>query len=328
MKITVLFNRVKALPFGLPEEILADEDTVTTARAVTDALITLGHDATLWEVNEKTVSSLPKIPTEFFFNLAEGIGSLPDSEFKVVAVLEKIGKSFSGSGAKALRLTTDKGKTKKLLIKNNLPTPKYQIARSGDYLEFGLHFPVVAKPVAKDGSVGINGHSVLSRADELRDQVDFLKKTYQEPALVEEYIAGRELNVTVLGNEKTAQALPISEIIFGPSFKNKFKVVDFAAKWEEKSLNYQETVGVCPAKLAPKTRKRVEAVALGAFKVTGCRGYARIDLRLDKNEQPWILEVNANPGIGPSNGVIRSAKAAGYTYPGFLSRLLSLALMR
>ncbi|MCL4390489.1 MAG: ATP-grasp domain-containing protein [Patescibacteria group bacterium] len=321
MNITVLFNRVAALPFGRPEEILADEDTVTTAGAVTKALANLGHRVSLFEVNQQTLKKLSRITTDFFFNLAEGIANLPDTEYEVIQVLEKISKPFSGSGSKTLKLTTDKAATKKLLLKNNLPTPKFQVANAGDKLE-KLNFPLVVKPVAKDGSIGINGHSVLKTAVDVLDQVDFLVKTYQEPALVEEYIDGRELNVTIL--DKTV--LPVSEIIFGKSFQNKYKMVNFAAKWEEDTIAYKDTVGVCPAKLSPKILSELERICLAAARITGCKNYCRVDLRLSPANRLYILEVNANPGLAPDSGVIRSGAAAGYSYPEFLQKIINVAL--
>jgi len=188
-----------------------------------------------------------------------------------------------------------------------------------------LKFPVIVKPIAKDGSMGINGHSVLENLTEIYDQVDFITSTYQEPALVEEYIAGRELNVTVLGSGKKAQVLPVSEIVFGPSFKNKYKIVDFPAKWEEDSVAYRDTVGLCPAILDTTTQQKIERMALKAAELTGCRNYSRVDFRLSLNKSPYILEINANPGIAPDSGVIRSAYAAGFTYATFLEQLVNLA---
>lgn len=328
MKITVLYNRVYALPFGRPEEVLADEDTVITARAVADSLIESGHDIDLFEVNKKTIKSLPKHPTDFFFNLAEGIGNLPDTEYEVIAFLEKIKKPFSGSGSKTLQLTTDKAKTKELLLDHQLPTPAFQVINSGDSLNPKLCFPLVVKPVAKDGSVGINGHSVLENAADVIDQVDFLTKTYQESALVEEYIDGRELNVTVLGNGSAAIVLPVSEIIFGKSFEEKYKMVNFAAKWEEDTADYRDTIGVCPAKLDEKTLDNITKFSLEAFNLTDCHDYARVDFRLAPDGRLYILELNANPGLSPDSGVIRSAKAAGYTYPQFLETIINVALKR
>jgi D-alanine-D-alanine ligase len=155
-----------------------------------------------------------------------------------------------------------------------------------------------------------------------------LEKIYHEPVLVEEYIDGRELNVTVLGNGKNAKVLPTSEIIFGKSFAHKYKVVDFAAKWQKDSSAYKDTVGFCPAKLSEESKKKIEETCLAAFRITGCRDYARVDIRLSKEGIPFVLEVNANPGVGPEDGATRSALAAGYSYPSFLSEIVKIALLR
>jgi len=227
-----------------------------------------------------------------------------------------------------LQFTTDKAKTKRLLLDNHLLTPAYQVINTGDPLDPKLRFPLVVKPVAKDGSVGINGHSVLESAADIADQVDFLAKTYQGSALVEEYIDGRELNVTVLGNGKSAQVLPISEVIFSPSFEGKYKMVDFAAKWEEGASAYENTKGICPAKLDKKVLEEISRFSLKACSLTGCRDYARVDFRLTADGEPYILEVNANPGLAPDSGVVRSAKAAGYSYPKLLQKIIKASLSR
>lgn len=313
MKVTVVFNDVKGTVSGNPDDLLVDLDTVNTAKEIAKALSSLGYNTELFEVDEETVSRLTEsYPTDLFFNNAFGIGSLTNSEVDLVRILEKTGIPFSGASSQNIALTTDKISTKAVLAAAGLPIPGKE------------KFPLIVKPSREDCSLGISQMSVVKNREELKARKEWLEKTYKEEAIVEEFIDGRELNVTVLGG----QVLPISEIIFGGGFKNKFKIVDFLAKWKEDSEEYRETVGVCPAQLSRQTEAEIARLALKAFEVTGCRDYARIDMRLDKYEQPFILEVNANPGIGPNDGVSRSARAAGYSYPQLLQKIVSLALLR
>lgn len=316
MKITILYNRVTALSHGRKEDILADIDTVNTAEAVAKALTTLDHTIDLFELNEKTVPLLNTHDTDFFFNNAFGIGDADKSESEVPGLLDKTKKPYSGSGKRALILTTNKIATKEVLVANDLPTAG------------STSFPLIVKPSNEDCSIGISAKSVVNTKEELEDQIKFLQETYEEPALIEEYIPGRELNVTVLGNGNTAKALPISEIIFGPSFDNKYKVVDFNAKWEEQSGEYKETTGVCPADLPDELTQKIQMLAVKAVAVTNCLDCTRVDFRLDQNLKPYILEVNANPAVGPGDGATRSAKVAGYTYPEFLQAIINAALSR
>lgn len=288
MKIIVIYNRDSS-----GDAVVAD--SVKTSQAIAKNLAALGYKTALFELKK----SLPPLPhCDVYFNQAWGIGSLV-GEDKVADLLEKTGLPYTGATAAAIRLTEDKAKTKKILSSHGLLTPRFQT--------INLHFPVIVKPNAEDCSLGITQQSI-----------------FPEPILIEEYIEGRELNATLLGDE----VLPISEIIFGPSFKNKYKIVDYDAKWEEKSAACKETPGVCPAKLSSKLRQKVADLAKKAYVITGCRDYARIDFRLAKDGTPYILEVNANPAIGPKDGAVRSAAAAGYSYPKFLEKIVKLAYAR
>ena len=305
---------------------MADEDNLVAAKSAAAALDSLGHQTTLFEVNAQSVERIGRLHPDFILNLAEGIGSLPNTEYQVVKILEGGKTPFSGSGSETIRLTTDKAETKKLLVAHGLKTPPFQVLLSGQRLTHPLPSPVIIKPVGKDGSIGINGHSVLVSLDEIYDQVDFVNKAYQEPALVEQFIDGRELNVTVLGSGLQTEVLPVSEIVFGPSFASRPKVVDFSAKWEQGSPAYKDTIGVCPAKLSAETESEISRMAIRAASLTGCRNYCRVDFRLSASGSPYILEVNANPGISPDSGVIRSARTGGRSYPEFLNELVRLAI--
>ncbi len=316
MKITVLYNRVTSLSHGRKEDILADIDTVNTANVVAKALTTLGHTIDLFELNEKTVPLLNTHDTEFFFNNAFGIGDADKSESEIPGLLDQTKKPYSGSGQRAIILTTNKLATKEVLRANDLPTPGSK------------NFPLIVKPSNEDCSIGISASSVVTTEEDLRNQIKLLKETYEEPVLVEEYIAGRELNITVLGNGNSAKALPISEIVFGPSFDHKYKIVDFNAKWEEKSGEYLETNGFCPADLPDDLTKEIQIMAVRAVMATNCLDCTRVDFRLDEKLRPYILEVNANPAVGPGDGATRSAKVAGYSYPEFLQEIINAALSR
>lgn len=330
MQIAIVYNRVTSRQFGQPEDILADEDSIKTVRAIRNALSGLGHKVEMLPLDETTIKRLKNSQADIFFNQAFGIGNLPKSETLAADALEKTGRPYTGSGAQALVLTTDKIATKQLLVKSGLPTPSFQFLVSpGERLSCQLRYPVIVKPSNEDASLGIDGQaSVFKSQRGLTRRVNQILRQYVEPVLVEEYITGRELNATVIGNGSQAEVLPVSEIVFGPSFAGKYKVVDFAAKWREKSVAYRETVNACPAKMKKYLRKKIEEISLEAFRLTGCRDYARIDLRLDKSGRPWILEVNANPGIGPDDGATRSAKAAGYSYPWFLQKIIDVAMAR
>ncbi len=330
-KITILYNQVKSISIGSPQDILADDDTVKTAHAIFKTLQKEKLNVELLEVNEKNYTDLLTYKTDFFFNLCYGIGSIPKTEQEIPKLLEKIALPYTGASDKSIILTTDKIATKKLFQKFKIPTPAYEVFTPQDKVINGhLKYPLIVKPGYQDCSLGIHSDAVITNESQLQHKVLQLLQQYREPVLVEKFINTRELNVTIVGNGKDAIMLPISEIIFGPTFekKGKWKIVDFEAKWIEESENYNETVGICPAKLDNEIIKKIKKYALEAYNSSGCRDYARIDIRLDEKNKPYFLEINVNPGIGPEDGAVRSAKTAGFSYPQFLKKLIEIAIIR
>lgn len=330
-KITILFNKVRSITGGEPDDILADDDTIKTAYTIFETLKKENLRVELFEVNEKNFQNLATYKTDFFFNLCYGIGSTPKTEEEIPAILERTGTPYTGAPKKTIALTTDKIATKKLFQKLNIPTPRFEVFTKKDKVINGhLEYPLIVKPSLEDCSLGIHSDAVVASKRQLQNKVSQLLEEYKEPILVEKFINTRELNVTIVGNGRQARMLPISEIIFGPSFdqKKKWKIVDFEAKWIEGSESYNETIGVCPARMNEKIQKMIEKYSLEAYQAAGCRDYARLDLRLDEKNTPYFLEINVNPGIGPHDGTVRSAQKAGYTYSEFLKKLISISISR
>lgn len=263
-------------------------------------------------MRKDTIKDLKKIQTDIFFNDCDGIGDEIVHEEAVPNLLDKLNFKYTGSSGKNLVLTNNKIKTKKIFKEYKIPTPG------------NLKFPLIVKPSNQHCSLGISLNSVVNNKIDLEKQVKKIKKEFGQEVLTEEYIMGRELNVLILGNE----VLPISEIIFGDYYKNKPKIVDFKAKWVESSVNYHQTTGVCPAKLNKKLEEKIKETALKAFQVCGGRDYGRVDLRLADDGKFYVLEVNLNPDISPGGGAFRSAKTAGYDYPGFLKKIVNVAMER
>lgn len=323
MKIIIIYNQVTSLSKGLPEDILADEDTVKTVGEIKNALESLGHDVEKFDVNEDSVNEIENLKADLIFNQAYGVGNTPNSESIVAALLEKHHLSFTGSSEKAMVLSNNKLATKQLLQKHHIPTPKQytQVEKT--------NFPAIVKLNETHCSIGLNQKSVVEDFRELQMQITSLSQKYADQIFVEEFIPGRELNVCVIGNGEDIKVLPVSEIIFSKKYKNKFKIIDFAAKWVENSEEYQSTLeAVCPAILEPNGLSLIEEYAIASYKLIGCRDYARVDMRLNQDGKPFVLEVNTNPGIGPDDGAIRSAKAAGITYSGFLAKIIEFAASR
>ncbi len=161
----------------------------------------------------------------------------------------------------------------------------------------------------------------------LQRQVKKIHQNYGQPALLEEYIDGRELNVSIIDNSEP-RVLPISEIDFSSLPPELPKICGYAAKWENQTLEFRHTSPICPAPLSPELEKKVVEISLKVYQLLECRDYARVDIRLDAQGIPYVLEVNANPDISPDAGLIRSAKAAGFKYEEFIGYIVELAKER
>ena len=190
-----------------------------------------------------------------------------------------------------------------------------------------LNYPLLVKPAFEDASVGIENESIVINSKQLRKRIEHVLKQFNQPALVEEFIEGRELNIAVMGDKKL-RVLPISEIDFSAMPDHLHNIVSYQAKWDPHHESYHKTIPICPASLPKNIEKRAKEVAFKAFKVMGCRDYARVDIRLSKDNKLFVLEVNPNPDITEGAGFMRSAQHAGMTYAQALKRIVKYALGR
>jgi D-alanine-D-alanine ligase len=246
------------------------------------------------------------------------------SEPEVPRLLRASGFIHTGASYLAMRRTGNKLITKRTLLAAGVETPLFDVIRRAGQRPTHIHLPAIVKPVAEGGSFGISLASVVTTNKTLGEQIDDCIRTYQQPALVEEFIEGRELNVALWGNG-FPEVLPISEILFTFTDNPLQKIVTFAGKWHSHSPECTGTPGVCPADLSEADQDRVEAAAVTAFQKLGVRGFARVDMRL-RDGRPYVLEVNVNPDLSPSAGFFRSARAGGHSYTSMVLNILRLAL--
>jgi D-alanine-D-alanine ligase len=186
---------------------------------------------------------------------------------------------------------------------------------------------MIVKPSREDASVGIDDRSVVNTPGELRRQVHYVIEEFDQPALAEEYIDGRELNVAILGSVNPL-VLPISEIDFSGLTSEMHKIVSYEAKWIPDSVAFKGTQGVCPAPLPPRLEAEIRATALRCFHLVGCRDYARVDFRLSPAGVPYVLEVNPNPDISDDAGFARSTRTYGLSYSEAIGKIVESVLER
>lgn len=284
---------------------------------------TLPIDKNVAEVIKQINLSAPDI----IFNFVESVEGVSSYEYCMTGLFELLGYNYTGNEPSTLGNCLNKARTKNILYSYGINTPRYFTISRDDIVSkrnIKLNFPVILKLLNEDASIGISEFSVVTNFNDFKKQLQFLFETYNQTIIVEEFIEGRELNVAILGN----QVLPVSEIIFNGLPSNLPQIVTYDGKWIEGSVYYNYTKPNCPAKLAIKTKKRIETTALAAYHAMNCRDYARVDIRLNKKNIPYVIEVNPNPDISTDSGFARAAAAAGINHEKLLSTIAGLALAR
>jgi D-alanine-D-alanine ligase len=307
----------------------AREDVTRVAQAVAEALQRTGHQVRLVPVGED-LSVLSRLKAEgagVVFNLCESLAADSRGELVVPALLELQGLAYTGSPALSLALALHKNKCKEVLRSRGIPTPGFvQVERLEELASLDLPFPLIVKPSREDGSVGIDFDSVVHTRPGLTRAVARVLRSFQQPALVERYIEGREVYVPILGN-RGRRALPLTEIAFGPAFDGRPRVLSYRAKWDESAPECQQSASVA-AVLSPEVERRCVEVALAAFEALECRDYGRVDLRVDEAGACHVIDVNPNCDLHPQAGFAKAAALAGLDYSQLASHLVELALER
>jgi D-alanine-D-alanine ligase len=323
MKVLILYNYVESVGKGETKDLVSAQGVAVAAKAVEEALRP-HHEVVCLPVAFDPSGILRGFdPGEWVvFNLLEGLGNRADLEPEAAAILGRLGYRYTGSRPETMAICLDKAESKKLLVSRGVPTPAYQVCEASNG-EFSVPLPAIVKPVAEDASLGIDEGAVVTSLDELRARVAYVWETYREPALVEEFIDGREFNIALWGNG-TPECLPLAEIDYSAFPDPLRRICSYAAKWEPERDEYHLTPVTCPADVGPPLAERIREAAIAAYEAGGCRGYARVDMR-ERGDQPYVLEINPNPDISPDSGFPRAALAAGYDYPQMVEKILALA---
>ncbi len=292
-----------------------------------------GYKTSLFNVDgdvRRLIAFLEEKQPDLIFNLCESVGNESIHEMHVAGIYELMGVPYTGADAFALGTCLNKVRTKEILSYHKIATPRFALFKNISELnidDLELNFPLIVKPAFEDASVGIDNASVVENVAALRKRIKFVVQNFDQPALVEEYIEGRELNVAIIGNKRPI-VLPISEIDFSTLPEGYPKIVTYNAKWVEGTDEYDGTKGVCPAVVPIEIERKAKEIALKAYRIMGLRDYGRIDMRLDKKGQLFVLEVNPNPDISDSAGFARSIRVYGFTPEEAITRIVEYALER
>jgi D-alanine-D-alanine ligase len=321
-------------PSGSPpapvDDLYAEWDDIHTIRAVESALSSR-HRVSLIEANLDAFERLRRLRPELVFNIAEGLhGS--SREAQIPAMLDMLELPYTGSDPVTLGICLDKRRTKEILAWHGVPTPRFAVVQSLLEIPARLRYPLMVKPTLEGSSKGVTDQALVHNRRELVRQLEWVLETYRQPALVEEFLPGREFTVALLGNGPGLRTLPIVEINFDTLPAGVNPIYSFEAKWlwdrEEDPLQ----IFACPAPLEPLLQKKIETVCRQAFAAMGCRDWCRIDVRLDAAGLPNVIELNPLPGILPrpeqNSCFPKAARAAGLTYEQMILSVVDAASLR
>ncbi len=312
-------------------DMYAEWDTMDTVNAVKDALEEK-HNVVLIEANESAIQKFIEIRPDFAFNMSEGLYGV-SREAQIPAVLEMLQIPYLGSDPLTLAVCLDKSRAKEILSYYKIPNASFSVIHSMDEFEdIRVKFPLMVKPLHEGSSKGIYNSCVVKNAEELEKEVGHILTVYRQPALVEEFLPGREFTVAILGNGDQARTLPIVEIKFDALPAGMNPIYSYEAKWVWDQSDNPLNIFECPAAIPPSMGQKIETVCLRAYRALNCRDWARIDIRLDANGTPNIIEINPLPGILPrpedNSCFPKAARAAGMNYNQLINTVLDHALAR
>ena len=309
----------------------AEWDTWSTINAVKDA-IECFHNVTLIEADHSAFQKLKELKPDIVFNIAEGYNGV-SREAQIPAILDMLQIPYTGSDPLTLAICLDKARTKEILSYHKVPNAKFFIADSLNQVsDLNLKFPLIVKPISEGSSKGIFSSSFVKDVNELTSEVERILNEYNQPALIEEFLPGKEFTVAVIGNGNEAQVLPIVEINFKDFPDDFIPIYSYEAKWILDTIENPLDVFTCPAKIDSILESKIKDTVLRAYNVLRCKDWSRIDVRLDSDNEPNIIEVNPLPGILPNpeeNSCFpKAARTAGLNYNDMINTVLLAAAKR
>jgi D-alanine-D-alanine ligase len=259
------------------------------------------------------------------FNWCEGLPGVPHSEPLVVELLEEMRFTYTGSSRSVIALSWDKTGVKRLLRGCGISTPNWRVYKH-PRANGWTSFPAIVKPAQEHCSLGVTNEAVVTNQGDLRSRIRWVMEEFQQPALVEDFIDGREFHVSLWGNG-VVEMLPPAEMDFAAFEEARDRLCTYDSKFTPGSRHYDQIQLKLPAPLTEEARRQLEKTAMAAYKAIGCRDYGRVDIRLREGVF-HVLDVNPNADISSDTSLVASAELAGYTYGQMLSRLVHLAALR
>jgi D-alanine-D-alanine ligase len=307
---------------GDPPDANAEFDHPLTIGVIADAIRSCGFKVKKIGNAINLLEKINDLDVDIVFNISEGVSGR-NRESQVPIVLEMAGIPFVGSDGLTLGLTLDKIMAKKVFMAEKIPTPKFfEIKNSDSMVDMDhLKFPLIVKPRFEGSSKGLSENSRVENMEELKKQAEYIINTYKQPALVEEFISGQEFTVAIVGNDNP-KVMPVVQIKIDGRLALNDKFYTFARITSDR-LEY-----ICPARISQELSKKISNLALKAYNAVDCRDFGRVDFRVDKEDNPYVLEINPLPSLSTADVFPLVAKESGGTYETIIGEILESALKR
>lgn len=339
MNITIVYNE---RPSGMDRhdpnlEKIIEGDEFKTIKALGTAIESNGHTVTYLKIDKNIYHNLEakKQNIDLLFNFAEGIGIGSDREAQIPMLAEILGIKHTGPGPLSAALILNKSRAKEIWKANRVKTAKWQLFTNlDDKLIKDLAFPLIVKPNSEGSGIGIKSNSIVKNQKELSSAIATILDKYHQPALVEEFLPGREFTVAIIGNGKDAFTLPIVEVNFEAFPKDVPHVDTFEAKFVYGATGVAEMTKTefCPAPVTDKLAKEINQAAMSAYHTIDCLDFGRIDLRMGADGKVYVMEINHPPGLmsdeNESSFFTIAGRAAGFTFPQMMGKILDAAISR
>jgi len=295
-----------------------------------DALGKLGHEPSyvVLDGRDQSLLAVARCNADLIFNLTESYAGDDTKDMNLAAYLELLDKPYTGADPHALYLAQDKSLAKKVFHFHKIRTPFFAVSYRGrlDH-SHDIEFPLIVKPLSEDGSIGIDASSVVESVKELMEKIHYIHEQFDSPALIEEYIEGREIYAAILGEEKP-EALPLVELDLSKLPEGTPKIASTDVKWEKDSDAYRKTRSQVVEDLDDKTTEKIQEKAIAAYQALKLRDYGRIDMRLTAKGEIYVLEANPNPWLSSGAEFAMAARKSGRTYTDLMRDIVDLAMAR
>ncbi len=303
----------------------------TDREEIFEALQKLGHEPSYFELDGRPQSlhGLAKCDADLIFNLTESFDGDDTKEMNVVAYIDLLGLRFTGAGPHSIFMSQDKAIAKKIFAFHGIKTPFFASSYRGRIEHaHDISFPLIVKPAWEDGSIGIDAESVVKNVKEMMERVEYIQDEFDSPALIEEYIEGREIYAGILGSYERSQVLPLVELDLSKLPEGTPKIATYDVKFEKNTEAYKLTKSHVVEGMDEETVKKLSETALAAYRALKLRDYGRIDMRLAPNGDVYVIEANPNPWLASRQEFAMAAKASGMTYTELIGSIVDLAMSR